>query len=129
MKAYLKYFRIWIVLVVVCGGGALIALILRDGEIGYRASSVIPIWVLFVVPAVITAIYIATNLFPPIGRKDTKPDSYVDGTKSQVNTAEDVFLRKHVTTRVIPKAESSHGGGRGGASAGGKGIRSGSKRR
>lgn len=77
-----------------------------------------PILLIFLIPAVIMVIFVAVNLKSSLGRERVSNITYVAGGKPVTNAMTDDFIRKHVTTRHIPRND----GGGGGRSGGGGGA-------
>ena len=81
----------------------------KDMSTGALSGFSIPSYIIVLVALLITAIYTAVFLIQNKGRKTTVATTYVNGGKPNLNQVQDIFLTKHITTRVI---ETSSGGGR-----------------
>lgn len=72
---------------------------------------------LFIIPFVVTAIFVMINLGRRLGKKTTDMSTYVKGGHGNLTQKQDVFISKHVTQRHIDTSGGgggSHGGGGGG---------------
>ena len=87
----------------------------KDMSAGALSGLFIPSYIIVLVALLITAIYTAVFLIQNNGRKTTVATTYVNGGKPNLNQVQDIFLTKHITTRVI---ETSSGGGRQGGGGG-----------
>lgn len=87
----------------------------KDMSTGALSGFSIPSYIIVLVALLITAIYTAVFLIQNKGRKTTVATTYVNGGKPNLNQVQDIFLTKHITTRVI---ETSSGGGRQGGGGG-----------
>lgn len=87
----------------------------KDMSVGPFAQIHIPSYLILLAALLITAIYTGVHLFQNQGRKTTVASTYVNGGRGNMNQEQDIFLTKHVTTRII---ETSSGGGRSGGGGG-----------
>lgn len=80
---------------------------MRGGNVSFRLQ---PLTILFVA-ALITAMYLILNLSAHKGKKTVDAYTYVAGGVPVANDSDDVFVTRHLTSRVL---ESGSGGGGGG---------------
>lgn len=91
-------------------------------------SSVVPVGnreftiALVIVSFITTLIFILCNIRPKEGKVTTDDYTYVVRNSVNMRTNQDMFIRKHVTKRHVPKSSGSSGGG-GGSFGGGGGRR------
>lgn len=70
------------------------------------------------IPIVVAIIFILTNIKSKEGQITTNASTYVDNGKAKVNTSQDRFIRKSVSTRIIQTDSGSRSGGGGGGRGG-----------
>lgn len=92
-----------------------------DTACGFMSGSnrtVIPVWVILIVPIVIAVIYACGKSKQKKAGDTTRTTEYVEGNKPVMNQVRDDFLRKSVITTHIQTSSGSSGrGGRSGGSS------------
>lgn len=87
-------------------------LVVYGSDSGYLIGAII-------IPIIVAVVFVVMNLKSKEGKVTTTASTYVDNGKAKVNVAQDRFIRKSVSTRVIQSSSSgsrsSGGGGRGGS--------------
>lgn len=89
-------------------------------------SEQIPFWIILLVAAIATAIYVIVGVINNKGKKTTTASTYVAGGNPVFRDKRDIFVTKHVTKRRIESSSGGGGGGHissGGVSHGGGGGR------
>lgn len=77
-----------------------------------------PLSLVIIIPIIVLILFIIIGLTPAIGKTTVTPRTYLAPGGSVMNARADDFIRKHVTSRRIPRNDGGGGGGGGGRGGG-----------